>query len=138
MVIVVDDAQRLSELLVSELWMLVLEAQSNPKWTINIVLFSEPGHLDTLLTRLSYGQQHKPIDLEIDDLSQPEAEHFFESLVIRYVDDESETRVRRAFNKAQPLPGELMALGELKVEKGLLFAQLLAHPSISRLWWPCC
>ncbi|OCH53513.1 AAA family ATPase [Vibrio sp. ZF57] len=127
-VIVVDDAQRLSELLVSELWMLVLEAQSNPQWTINIVLFSEPGHLDTLLTRLSYGQQHKPIDLEIDDLSQPEAEHFFESLVIRYVDDESETCVRRAFNKAQPLPGELMALGELKVEKRIIIRSIIGSP----------
>ncbi|CAH7021041.1 Cell division protein DamX [Vibrio chagasii] len=127
-VIVVDDAHRLSELLVSELWMLVLEAQANPQWTINIVLFSEIGHLDTLLTRLSYGQQHKPIDLEIDDLSQPEAEHFFGSLVIRYVDDESETRVRRAFNKAQPLPGELMALGELKVEKRIIIRSIIGSP----------
>ncbi|MCG9691607.1 AAA family ATPase [Vibrio sp. Isolate22] len=127
-VIVVDDAHRLSELLVSELWMLVLEAQANPQWTIIIVLFSEIGHLDTLLTRLSYGQQHKPIDLEIDDLSQPEAEHFFESLVIRYVDDESETRVRRAFNKAQPLPGELMALGELKVEKRIIIRSIIGSP----------
>ena len=127
-VIVVDDAHRLSELLVSELWMLVLEAQSNPQWTINIVLFSETGHLDTLLTRLSYGQQHKPIDLEIDDLSQPEAEHFFESLVIRYVDDESETRVRRAFSKARPLPGELMALGELKVEKRIIIRSIIGSP----------
>ncbi|CAH7383615.1 Cell division protein DamX [Vibrio chagasii] len=127
-VIVVDDAHRLSELLVSELWMLVLEAQANPQWTINVVLFSEIGHLDTLLTRLSYGQQHKPIDLEIDDLSQQEAEHFFESLVIRYVDDESETRVRRAFNKAQPLPGELMALGELKVEKRIIIRSIIGSP----------
>ncbi len=127
-VIVVDDAHRLSELLVSELWMLVLEAQANPQWTINIVLFSEIGHLDTLLTRLSYGQQHKPIDLDIDDLSQPETEHFFESLVIRYVDDESETRVRRAFNKAQPLPGELMALGELKVEKRIIIRSIIGSP----------
>ncbi|MDA0152842.1 AAA family ATPase [Vibrio sp. Makdt] len=127
-VIVVDDAHRLSELLVSELWMLVLEAQANPQWTINVVLFSEIGHLDSLLTRLSYGQQHKPIDLEIDDLSQPEAEHFFESLVIRYVDDESETRVRRAFNKAQPLPGELMALGELKVEKRIIIRSIIGSP----------
>ncbi|CAH6803990.1 Cell division protein DamX [Vibrio chagasii] len=127
-VIVVDDAHRLSERLVSELWMLVLEAQANPQWTINVVLFSEIGHLDTLLTRLSYGQQHKPIDLEIDDLSQPEAEHFFESLVIRYVDDESETRVRRAFNKAQPLPGELMALGELKVEKRIIIRSIIGSP----------
>ena len=62
-------------LLVSELWMLVLEAQSNPQWAINIVLFSEPGHLDTLLTRLSYGQQHKPIDLEIDENALSSWEH---------------------------------------------------------------
>ncbi|MEZ8066804.1 SPOR domain-containing protein [Vibrio sp. FF145] len=126
--IVIDDAHRLSELLVSELWMLVLESQSNPQWTINIVLFSQTGHLDTLLTRLSYGQPHKPIALEIDDLSQPEAEHFFESLVIRYVDDESESRVRNAFKKAQPLPGELMALGELKVEKRIIIRSIIGSP----------
>lgn len=126
--IVIDDAHRLSELLVSELWMLVLESQSNPQWTINIVLFSQTGHLDTLLTRLSYGQPHKPIALEIDDLSQPEAEHFFESLVIRYVDDESESRVRNAFKKAQPLPGELMVLGELKVEKRIIIRSIIGSP----------
>lgn len=128
-VIVIDDAHQLTEVLVSELWMLVLEAQANPIWNINIVLFSEVGNLDALLTRLSYGQDHKPIDLEIDVLSQVEAEQFFESLVIRYVDDDSEKRVRSAFKKTKPIPGDLMALGELKVEKRIIIRSIIGSPT---------
>lgn len=128
-VIVVDNAHRLSEVLISELWLLVLEAQNTPQWTINIVLFSEAGHLDALLTRLSYGQEHKPIDLEIDPLSEQEALQFFESLVVRYVDDDMENRVRSAFRKAAPLPGELMALGELKVEKRIIIRSIIGSPT---------
>ncbi|MCG9632192.1 AAA family ATPase [Vibrio sp. Isolate30] len=128
-VIVVDNAHRLSEVLVSELWLLVLEAQSNPQWTINVVLFSEAGHLDSLLTRLSYGQEHKPIDLEIEPLSEQEALQFFESLVVRYVEDDMENRVRSAFRKAAPLPGELMALGELKVEKRIIIRSIIGSPT---------
>jgi DamX protein len=128
-VIVVDNAHRLSEVLVSELWLLVLEAQNNPQWTINVVLFSEAGHLDSLLTRLSYGQEHKPIDLEIEPLSEQEALQFFESLVVRYVEDDMENRVRSAFRKAAPLPGELMALGELKVEKRIIIRSIIGSPT---------
>ena len=40
-VIVIDDAHLLSEILVSELWLLVLEAQHNSLWNINVVLFTE-------------------------------------------------------------------------------------------------
>jgi DamX protein len=36
--------------------------------------------------------------------------------------------VRRAFNKAQPLPGELMALGELKVEKRIIIRSIIGSP----------
>lgn len=68
-VIAIDDAHLLSESFISELWMLVLESQQNPLWTVNVVLFAQVNTLDALLTRLSYGQEHKPIDLEIDLLS---------------------------------------------------------------------
>ncbi|MBW3697355.1 cell division protein DamX [Vibrio sp. T187] len=128
-VIVIDGAHQLTEVLVSELWMLVLEAQTNPQWTINVVLFSESGNLDSLLTRLSYGQDHKPVDLEIDDLTSIEALQFFESLVIRYVDDDAEKRVRSAFKKTNPIPGELMALGELKVEKRIIIRSIIGSPA---------
>ncbi|MGF1752635.1 SPOR domain-containing protein [Vibrio makurazakiensis] len=128
-VIVVDDAHQLTEVLVSELWMLVLDANTRPEWTINVVLFSAQGNLDSLLTRLSYGQEHKPVDLEIEDLTNIEALHFFESLVIRYVEDDAEKRVRAAFKKAAPTPGELMALGELKVEKRIIIRSIIGSPT---------
>ncbi|MCV5343420.1 hypothetical protein OFC87_41465, partial [Escherichia coli] len=44
--IVVDDAHLLSETLISELWMLVLEAHHKPNWTINVLLFTQSGRLD--------------------------------------------------------------------------------------------
>ncbi|EGQ9113323.1 TPA: AAA family ATPase [Vibrio alginolyticus] len=126
--IVVDDAHLLSETLISELWMLVLEAHHKPNWTINVLLFTQSGRLDGLLTRLSYGQEIKPVELDIDMLSEVEARRFFESLVARYVDDESEKRVRDAFKKVDPVPGDIMALGEMKVEKRIIIRSIVGSP----------
>ncbi len=135
--IVVDDAHLLSENLVSELWMLVLAAQANPNWKINVLLFTQnAGRLESVLSRISYGQEYKPVELDIDMLSEVEARRFFESLVIRYVDDDSEKRVRDAFKKVDPVPGDIMALGEMKVEKGSLSAQLSVRPlTLHSLCW---
>ena len=127
-VIVIDDAQQLKESFVSELWMLVLEAQDKPSWTINVVLFAQSNSLDTLLTRLSYGQDHKPIDLEIDPLSQDEADRFFEHLVIRFVEDEREKRVRNAYRTVALRPGDIMALGDHKVEKRIIIRSIIGSP----------
>lgn len=127
-VIVVDDAHLLSETLVSELWMLVLEAQANPLWTINVVLFAQANSLDALLTRLSYGQEHKPVELEIEALSNEEADRFFENLVMRYVPDEMERRVRNAYKKVKRVPGEIMALGEQKMEKRIIIRSIIGSP----------
>ncbi|EGR1564322.1 cell division protein DamX [Vibrio alginolyticus] len=126
--IVVDDAHLLSETLISELWMLVLEAHHKPNWTINVLLFTQSGRLDGLLARLSYGQEIKPVELDIDMLSEVEARRFFESLVARYVDDESEKRVRDAFKKVDPVPGDIMALGEMKVEKRIIIRSIVGSP----------
>ncbi|ANP65943.1 MULTISPECIES: SPOR domain-containing protein [Vibrio] len=126
--IVVDDAHLLSETLISELWMLVLEAHHKPNWTINILLFTQSGRLEGLLARLSYGQEIKPVELDIDMLSEVEARRFFESLVARYVDDESEKRVRDAFKKVDPVPGDIMALGEMKVEKRIIIRSIVGSP----------
>ncbi|ELP5729188.1 AAA family ATPase [Vibrio vulnificus] len=126
--IVIDDAQLLSEKLVSELWVWVLEAQTNPQWTVNVLLFSESDALESLLTRLGYGQEHKPVDLDIDRLSEAEAMRFFESMVVRYVDDANEKKVRTAFKKVDPVPGAIMALGDLKVEKRIIIRSIVASP----------
>ncbi|MEF1255691.1 SPOR domain-containing protein [Vibrio sp. M260112] len=127
-VIAVDDAHLLSESFVSELWMLVLEAQTNPSWTVNVLLFAESNSMDALLTRLSYGQEHKPIDLEIEPLSQQEADRFFEHLVIRFVEDDMEKRVRNAYRTVARRPGEIMALGDYKVEKRIIIRSIVGSP----------
>ncbi|EGR5062043.1 cell division protein DamX [Vibrio cholerae] len=127
-VIVVDDAHLLSESLVSELWMLVLEAQTNPRWNVNVVLFAEDNGLDALLTRLSYGQEHKPVDLEIEMLSEDEADRLFENRVMRYVDPQVERKVLNAYKKINPLPGEIMALAETKNEKRVVIRSIIGSP----------
>ncbi len=127
-VIVIDDAHLLSETFVSELWMLVLEAQNTPKWDISVVMFAQENSLEPLLTRLSYGQEQKPIDLEIEPLSRDDADRFFEQLVIRFVEDSAEKRVRNAYRKAGRLPGEIMALGDHKPEKRIVIRSIVGSP----------
>ncbi|WP_165310115.1 AAA family ATPase [Vibrio ziniensis] len=127
-VVVIDDAHLLSETLVSELWMWILESQANPLWTVNVVLFTQSTGLDALLTRLSYGQEHKPVDLEVEILSHDEADRLFEQRVMRYVDDEHERRVRAAYRKVKRLPGEIMALGEQKMEKRIVIRSIIGSP----------
>ncbi|WP_394146033.1 SPOR domain-containing protein [Vibrio atypicus] len=127
-VIAIDDAHLLSESFISELWMLVLESQQNPQWTVNVLLFAQANTLDTLLTRLSYGQEHKPIDLEIDPFSEQEADRFFEQLVVRYVEDDMEKRVRNAYRTVARRPGEIMALGDQKVEKRIIIRSIIGSP----------
>ncbi|MEF1185772.1 ATP-binding protein, partial [Vibrio sinaloensis] len=127
-VITIDDAHLLSESFISELWMLVLESQQNPLWTVNVLLFAQSNTLDALLTRLSYGQEHKPVDLEIDALSESEADRFFEQLVVRYVEDDMEKRVRNAYRTVARRPGEIMALGDHKVEKRIIIRSIIGSP----------
>lgn len=127
-VIVVDDAQLLSETLISELWMLVLDAQGQARWSVNVILFSLPNLLDTLLTRLSYGQEHKPVDVEIDTLTDEDADRFFEFYVMRYIEPDLEKKVRNAYSKVRKTPGEIMALGEQKMEKRVVIRSIIGSP----------
>lgn len=105
-----------------------LESQANPLWTVNVVLFAQSTGLDAVLTRLSYGQEHKPVDLEVELLSRDEADRLFEQRVMRYVDDEHERRVRAAYKKVKNLPGEIMALGEQKMEKRIVIRSIIGSP----------
>ncbi|MGF1740760.1 AAA family ATPase [Vibrio profundum] len=129
LVIVIDDAHFLSEPFISELWALIQEAQLMPKWTINAVLFSGAKSIERLLARLSHGIDHKPVDIEIEPLNQSEADRFFEQLVIRFVEDNMERRVRNAYRKLNSLlPGEIMRLGEQKVSKKIIIRSIVGSP----------
>lgn len=127
-VVVIDDAHLLSDTLISELWMWVLDAQNHPRWALNVVLFTQSNSLDALLTRLSYGQELKPVDLEIEGLSADESDRLFEQRVMRYVDDDMERQVRYAYKKVKPLPGEIMALADQKMEKRIVIRSIIGSP----------
>ncbi|MCA2465004.1 cell division protein DamX, partial [Vibrio alginolyticus] len=45
-----------------------------------------------------------------------------------YVDDDAEKRVRDAFKKVDPIPGDIMALGEMKVEKRIIIRSIVGSP----------
>lgn len=129
-VIVVDDAQLLSQTLLSELWMLVLDAQRRPNWSISVILFSLPGMLESIFSKLGYGQEQKPIEVEIEPLTQQDADRFFECYVLRYIEESMERRVQHAYLKTKKLPGEIMALGEQKMEKRIIIRSIVASPKI--------
>ncbi len=128
--IVVDDAQLLSEGLISELWTLVLQAQVKPDWAINVLLFTQSGQLEETLSRISYGLAVKPVELDIDVLSEVEARHFFELFVVRYVDDDSVKDVRNAFKKVEPTPGSILVLGDRNVEKKVIIRSIHRPPYV--------
>ncbi|GLO59687.1 cell division protein DamX [Vibrio sp. MACH09] len=128
-VIVIDDAQMLSDTVLAELWTLVQEAQAIPAWNINVVLFTQGDRLDAVLSRLSYGQETKPLALEVESLSQNEVDLFVELLVVKYVSGEDAKKaIRTQATKAQPLPGALMMLGERKVEKRIIIRSIIGSP----------
>ncbi len=128
-VIVVDDAQLLGDLLLSELWSLVLLAQERPAWNINVILFTTGNKLDAILSRLSYGQENKSLALEIEPFSSQEVDIFMESLVLKYVSGaEQKQKIRNKINTTPPLPGALIALGESKTEKRIIIRSIIGSP----------
>ncbi|WP_421020582.1 hypothetical protein, partial [Klebsiella pneumoniae] len=68
--------------LLSELWALVLQAQNQDHWRINVVLFALPGKLNKWLRQVSYGQGQKPLELEVSPLNEGEEEMFIDVLAV--------------------------------------------------------
>lgn len=129
LLLVIDDAHLLSTELLSELWLLVQKAQSTPNWQINVLLFSEAGKLTPALSRMSYGQDNKPIDIDIELLSAEEAATFTEMLVVRFkANGEEKRRIRNLVDKSNRLPAELIALGEKKKERRVIIRSVTNSP----------
>lgn len=128
-VIVVDDAQHISQALLAELWLLYTASLHVTKQNISIVLFSASDSLSSRLARLSHGLDSKPVELDVDELTDAEAERFFDTLVLRYIDESVEKRVKSAFTSIKQLPGEILALGEQKMEKKVIIRSLVGSPA---------
>ncbi|ACH65905.1 conserved hypothetical protein [Aliivibrio fischeri MJ11] len=129
LVLAIDDAHLLSSELLSELWLLVQKAQSAPNWQINILLFAEKGKLTQTLSQMSYGQDNKPVDIDINPLTEEEAVTFAEMLVVRFaVDKDEKSRLRTLARKCNRLPAELVALGEKKTERRVIIRSVTRSP----------
>lgn len=127
-IIVIDNAHLLTAALLNELWDLVCVANDSTRWRVNVVLFSLPNHLESTLNLLTDNDALKPIELDIEPLSESEAMLLFEKQVARYLDDAREKHVRHAFRLVRPLPGDILALGEMKVEKRIIIRSIVASP----------
>ena len=128
-VIVVDEAQHLSQALLAELWLLVLATHSVGQQNVSVVVFSASHATHSRVSRLSHGLDIKPIELEVDELSHSEATQFFETLVLRYLDESVEKRIKTAFTKTKPIPGNILALGEQTMEKKVIIRSLVGSPT---------
>ncbi|WP_117235966.1 AAA family ATPase [Vibrio maerlii] len=129
-VLVVDDAHLLSERLLSELVHLAQYSQQQSHWSVNVVLFCNSGSIESTLSNLCQPFELKPIELELEYLSESEAQTFFESQVLRYIADEgAKKRALKAFPKTEKYPGVLMALGDQKVEKRIIIRSIVGSPA---------
>lgn len=109
LLLVIDDAHLLSAAMVAELWALVLKAQNEPLWQINILLLGQPGRLHKYLDQVSLGQPL--LELEISDLTEQEVQSFVEVMLSG---DQPDANGRRALKEraatTAALPGALMQL----------------------------
>ncbi len=128
--LVVDDAHLLSERLLSELVHLAQYSQRQSHWKINVVLFCNTGSIESTLMHLCQPFELKPIELEIEPLTSDEAETFFDSQVLRFISDEGmKSKAAKAFSKTEKLPGEIMKLGDQKMEKRIIIRSIVGSPA---------
>lgn len=113
-VLIFDNADKLSERFIYEFWDLVEQSQLQPLWHVSIVLFSLPNTLDTSLAIWSKQQNAQPNYFAISQLSSDEAELFLEKKVIAELNDPEEADALRAkLPDLLPIPGEIMAFRKI-------------------------
>lgn len=107
--LIVDDAELLAPNLLHELCELVLAAQNNPLWQINVILFATPNSIDDDLKK----EMPKPDikSLVIQPLTDEEAYFFLDQLVIRHIStDKERDAIYQAASKIENWPADLLAL----------------------------
>ncbi len=138
--IVVDDAHLLFDEILSELCALVLAAQENAHWQINVILFALAETIELNLMH-AYPQQQIKF-LAIEPLPFAEVEWFVAHIVLQGVDDEKKCqRYLKLAHKASAYPGNLLQLqpqakaGVTWLQKSLivLIALLIVFGGWS--WW---
>ena len=81
LMIVIDDAHRLSATLIAELWALAHYANQRAELQLNIVLFAHCGALTPTLAQVAHGSGTVPVELDIEDLSHQHVALFTDMLI---------------------------------------------------------
>ena len=107
--LIVDDAELLVPNLLHELCELVLAAQNNPLWQINVILFATPNSIDDDLTKETPKPEIK--SLVIQPLTDEEARIFLDQLLMPHIStDKERDAIYQAANKIKNWPADLLAL----------------------------
>ncbi len=129
LVIVIDDADLLSSDLLCELWLLIQKAQSVQNWQINVLLFSKRHELTAALSQMSYGQENKAVDIDIEPLTREEATRFAEVLAIPFAKNKEEERhIRDLANRDNCLPADFIVCDKKKVERRVIIRSVTNSP----------
>ena len=129
LVIVVDDAELLSPTILQELYLLVGASTSSAYWAINVVLFSSNPLINNALEKVSASFETKPIEIEIEPLTEGEAETFLHRQIFSVITDpKKQSKIARRAKKCPPHPGALMELAKDKSEKKVIIQSIVASP----------
>ena len=108
--IVIDDAHQLSVDLVAELWQLVMQAQRNEDWQINVLLFCRT-HQDPWFQNMSFAQGLRPLELEVNPLTESERDLMIDLMINRLgMDMVGARRLKQSAMDLPSLPGALLGL----------------------------
>ncbi|MBD1576826.1 AAA family ATPase [Vibrio sp. S11_S32] len=138
--LIVDDADLLCQGLLSELCELIVTAQNNPLWQVNVILFSKPGALDQKLSVVAQLPDIKSII--IPPFNDEDTQTFLEQLVVPHAKkDKQRIRIYQIAEKIDHTPGKLLALAEPYIHNShwmrrfllVLIALLIAMGGWS--WW---
>ncbi len=128
-VIVVDDAEHMTLGLVAELMQLVATAQHNPQWSISVLLFHHSEALASQYADLLTQQGISLIEMDVEPLTLEEKRTFLNNIVYKSIRDSGQLKLaKKAAITAEPTPGALMALTNMKKQKRVIIQSLIASP----------
>ncbi len=113
--IAIDNAHCLSRAFLKEILELVIEAQRNENWQINVLLFSNLGKWDKFLQKLIFRKGIRPISFDIPPLNAIERDFFIDHIFsAQNIPASSQASLKNFWSKIPSLPGALLAIDSQK------------------------
>ncbi len=111
----IDNAHFLSRSFLKEILDLVIEAQREENWQINVLLFSDLGKWDKFLQKLIFRKGIRPISFDIPPLNAIERDFFIDHIFsAQNIPASSQASLKNFWTKIPSLPGALLAIDSQK------------------------